>query len=346
MKSLKITLLSVLLSSSVSWANTLDIGWNLWTSTVSSQISTFFQSYPDIRVIWGYENGLWYGAAREISDQELLAPLYPQLDSISASQSYWIKVDSAVDMPVSTIGSAPTNPATSCKEILDSGASKGDGIYWLQLSGMGYPLRLSCDMSYQGGGWTVIDSMAFTRLVTYETILCNGSGYFSSSVNEGAGVLLSPDDFSGTNHSFTNIVELDLKVEFQEYVFSTSFLNIVDTLKFMEGAFLANDALSPTESPDYGFGSLGIESLQSIIGTTSTTDVLGAVAIGTNIKIHSLKMGGEFGDLKAKTVHLDTIQQEFLIETTPQTSRVRVKAFCQDCNTYTKRITFNEILIR
>ena len=111
----------------------MDSGWNLWTSTVSSHIETFFQNNPEVRVIWGYDSGLWNGAARDSSDQELLTPLYPKLNFLTSGYSYWIKVDSAVDMLISTIGSDPTNPATSCKEILNTGASKGDGFYWMKL---------------------------------------------------------------------------------------------------------------------------------------------------------------------------------------------------------------------
>ena len=42
-------------------------------------------------------------------------------------------------------------PAFSCKEILDSGNSKGDGEYWIDPKKSGNPLKVYCDMSTYGG---------------------------------------------------------------------------------------------------------------------------------------------------------------------------------------------------
>ena len=44
-----------------------------------------------------------------------------------------------------------SHPALSCKEILDSGHSKGDGEYWIDPEKSGKPLRVYCDMSRYGG---------------------------------------------------------------------------------------------------------------------------------------------------------------------------------------------------
>ena len=44
-------------------------------------------------------------------------------------------------------------PAFSCKEILDSGNSKGDGEYWINPEKSGNPLRVYCDRSRYGGKW-------------------------------------------------------------------------------------------------------------------------------------------------------------------------------------------------
>ena len=43
------------------------------------------------------------------------------------------------------------HPAFSCKEILDSGHSKGDGKYWIDPEKSGNPLKVYCDMSRYGG---------------------------------------------------------------------------------------------------------------------------------------------------------------------------------------------------
>ena len=47
----------------------------------------------------------------------------------------------------------PAYPAFSCKEILRSGHSKGDGEYWIDPEKSGNPLKVYCDMSRYGGEW-------------------------------------------------------------------------------------------------------------------------------------------------------------------------------------------------
>ena len=47
----------------------------------------------------------------------------------------------------------PAYPAFSCKEILRSGHSKGDGEYWIDPDKSGNPLKVYCDMSRYGGEW-------------------------------------------------------------------------------------------------------------------------------------------------------------------------------------------------
>ncbi|HMV68935.1 MAG TPA: fibrinogen-like YCDxxxxGGGW domain-containing protein, partial [Myxococcota bacterium] len=48
--------------------------------------------------------------------------------------------------------------ATSCKDILDRGDSDGDGIYAIDPDGAGGapPIAVQCDMSTDGGGWTLL----------------------------------------------------------------------------------------------------------------------------------------------------------------------------------------------
>ena len=48
-------------------------------------------------------------------------------------------------------GRDSNHPAFSCKEILDSRHSKGDGEYWIDPKKSGNPLKVYCDMSTYGG---------------------------------------------------------------------------------------------------------------------------------------------------------------------------------------------------
>ena len=42
-------------------------------------------------------------------------------------------------------------PGHSCKDIRDSGDSKGDGEYWIDPEKGGNPLKAYCDMTTDGG---------------------------------------------------------------------------------------------------------------------------------------------------------------------------------------------------
>lgn len=51
-------------------------------------------------------------------------------------------------------GATEITPAPSCKSILDAGASKGNGVYWLKPSASIAANQMYCDM--ENGGWTLI----------------------------------------------------------------------------------------------------------------------------------------------------------------------------------------------
>lgn len=62
-------------------------------------------------------------------------------------------------------GASASNPALSCQDVVDAGASIGDGLYWLDFDGGGGngALQAFCEMSIPDEGWLRVD-IDFLRL--------------------------------------------------------------------------------------------------------------------------------------------------------------------------------------
>ncbi len=88
------------------------------------------------------------------------------------------------------------NLKTSCKDILDSGASTGNGTYWIDPDGSGNAYcaeQVYCNMTDNGGGWTLI----------LKSMNNNGDFQYSSAI-WASGATFNTSDLNITNASTSN----------------------------------------------------------------------------------------------------------------------------------------------
>ncbi|QDK36863.1 fibrinogen-like YCDxxxxGGGW domain-containing protein [Bdellovibrio sp. NC01] len=158
---------------------------NIWLQTTSPTVDVSpagvvplgVNAYTDTRVMgWGgleYSNGThatasgaalfdgsvnhgnWFFAIGATMGWGAVVKGIPADTSISADGvpevELWIKDDDTYTV------------YNSCKDILDSGASIGSGIYTIDPGKIGTPIPVVCDMTTDGGGWTRVFTQDFTN---------------------------------------------------------------------------------------------------------------------------------------------------------------------------------------
>lgn len=81
--------------------------------------------------------------------QERVAQLEAVVDAMNETLAH---LGSIVGVPVGT----ESNPASSCRAILDKHQSSESGIYFIDFYGAHDSTPVYCDMSFDGGGWTLL----------------------------------------------------------------------------------------------------------------------------------------------------------------------------------------------
>ncbi|XP_078384063.1 uncharacterized protein LOC144666514 [Oculina patagonica] len=74
-------------------------------------------------------------------------------------------------------GSKSSVPGSSCKDILISGDSEGDGEYWINPTDSGDPFTVFCDMSTDQGGWTLIGRFLMRDKHSLQDAAVNSESY-------------------------------------------------------------------------------------------------------------------------------------------------------------------------
>ena len=94
-------------------------------------------------------------------------------------------------------GTASYCPGVDCAQLLADGHSTGDGNYWIDPDGNGFPYEVYClmDSSYDGGGWTLISVHSDDGQHTWTW---NNRNYFTTNTATFGSLYTTNEDFKST----------------------------------------------------------------------------------------------------------------------------------------------------
>ncbi|MBM74373.1 MAG: hypothetical protein CMK59_03135, partial [Proteobacteria bacterium] len=131
------------------------------------------------------------------------------------------------DPTSSTEGLSSNCAATSCKSIVDNGNAQGDGTYYID-AGTGSSFPVYCDMSTDGGGWTLILMVKDGDINTFRY----DSSYWSSTTLLNENIAAANTDENMKNQAYHSLsfsqIRLSLNQIGNDHIISTSQNNASD----------------------------------------------------------------------------------------------------------------------